>query len=113
AIGWTAEQTSWTNPGSVSAADRAPPPIVSFASTTSTARPRRARATAAASPFGPDPTTTASYPFVLIGERLGLSSRPSRVYGRGRLPAAVITTATTGGSCITQSPSDGSRRRSG
>ncbi len=60
AIGCTAEQTSWWKPGSVSSAVRAPPPIVSFRSTTSTDRPARASVTAAASPFGPAPTTTAS-----------------------------------------------------
>ena len=30
--GWAVEQTSWTNPGSVSSADRVPPPTVSAAS---------------------------------------------------------------------------------
>ena len=58
--GWTAEQMSWTKPGSVSSAERDPPPIVSAASSTRTERPARARAMAAASPFGPAPTTTAS-----------------------------------------------------
>ena len=48
-----AEQTSCTKPGSVSSAERAPPPIVSLASSTSTERPARASAIAAASPFGP------------------------------------------------------------
>src|SRR5437867_2797817 len=59
--GWMAEQTSWTNPGSVSSADLEPPPTVAAASSTSTERPDRAISTAAARPFGPDPTTTASY----------------------------------------------------
>ena len=30
ANGWTAEQMSWTKPGSVSSADRTPPPISGF-----------------------------------------------------------------------------------
>ena len=36
ASGWIAEQTSWTKPGSVSSAERAPPPTVSPASKSST-----------------------------------------------------------------------------
>jgi hypothetical protein len=40
---------------------RAPPPAVSHASTTSVDRPARANSIAAASPFGPAPTITASY----------------------------------------------------
>src|SRR5919106_1783254 len=55
-----AAQTSWTKPGSVSSAERTPPPIVSSASCTSTSRPARASVIAAASPFGPEPMTTAS-----------------------------------------------------
>ena len=58
--GCTAEQTSWRNPGSVSSAVRQPPPGSSAASYTSTARPARARTSAATSPFGPAPTTMAS-----------------------------------------------------
>ena len=60
ASGWIAEQTSCMKPGSVSSSERTPPPIVSAASRTSTERPARASSIAAASPFGPDPTTTAS-----------------------------------------------------
>src|SRR6266508_3232375 len=60
AIGWIAEQTSCTKPGSVSSAERAPPPISSFASYTATEWPARAIWMAAARPFGPAPTTTAS-----------------------------------------------------
>src|SRR5215210_3925931 len=56
-----AEPTSWTKPGRVSSAERAPPPTVSSASSTITERPLRASSTAAARPFGPEPTTTASY----------------------------------------------------
>ena len=59
-IGWMAEQTSCKNPGNVSSAVRAPPPIVSFASITRTPRPAWARRIAAASPLGPEPTTIAS-----------------------------------------------------
>src|SRR6266478_8575092 len=61
-----AEQTSCTNPGSVSSAERAPPPIVEFASRTRTEYPARVRVIAAARPFGPDPTTTASYLFDIV-----------------------------------------------
>ena len=56
-----AEQTSCMKPGSVSSALRVPPPTVSDASTTSTDRPACASVTAADKPFGPPPTTTASY----------------------------------------------------
>ena len=40
--GWIAEQTSCTKPGSVSSAERAPPPTVSAASSTRTESPARA-----------------------------------------------------------------------
>src|SRR5687767_10961589 len=60
ASGWIAEQTSCTKPGSVSSAERAPPPISSFASYTATELPARAIWIAAARPLGPAPTTTAS-----------------------------------------------------
>ena len=58
--GCTAEQTSCSRPGTVSSAVRVPPPIVSSPSSTVTERPACASATAAASPLGPEPTTTAS-----------------------------------------------------
>ena len=45
-------------PGTVSSPLRVPPPIVSSASSTVTATPSRASATAQASPLGPEPTTT-------------------------------------------------------
>src|ERR687898_1490226 len=51
---------SWMNPGSVSSADRQPPPMVAPASMTWTDRPARASVIAAASPFGPAPMITAS-----------------------------------------------------
>src|SRR5690242_5988646 len=54
-----AEQTSCVKPGSVSAADRLPPPMVSSASKTVTSRPACASVIAAARPFGPEPTTMA------------------------------------------------------
>ena len=57
---WIELQTSWTKPGSVSSAERDPPPGSSAASRTVTRRPARASVIAAASPFGPEPTTTAS-----------------------------------------------------
>src|SRR5713101_362148 len=51
---------SWMNPGIVSASDRVPPPMVDSASSTRTDLPAPARTMAAASPFGPAPTITAS-----------------------------------------------------
>ncbi len=59
ASGCTADPKSCTNPGSVSGKLRHAPPGSACASRTSTGRPARAIATAAASPFGPDPTTPA------------------------------------------------------
>src|SRR5207237_10608700 len=61
ASGCTAEQTSCKKSGSVSSAERAPPPIVAFASRTNTDCPARAKVIAAARPFGPEPTTTVSH----------------------------------------------------
>ncbi len=58
--GCIAEQTSCLSPGTVSSAVLVPPPMSSAASSTVTATPARASVTAAASPFGPEPTTTAS-----------------------------------------------------
>src|SRR3984957_2809809 len=48
------------NPGSVVSADRAPPPGVLFASSTTTLHPACARTIAALRPFGPAPMTMAS-----------------------------------------------------
>src|SRR5256885_10337514 len=48
------------NPGSVSASDRVPPPMVDSASRRRTDLPAPARTMAAANPLGPEPTTTAS-----------------------------------------------------
>src|SRR5262249_9775206 len=68
ASGWTAEHTSWRNPGSVSSSVRQPPPRVPAPPRTWTARPAPASVSAAASPFGPEPTTTASaFPARLLG----------------------------------------------
>src|SRR5215217_8220287 len=75
-----AEPTSWTKPGRVSSAERAPPPTVSSASSTITERPLRASSTAAAKPFGPEPTTTASYvplPFSLTFPMLPCIALPA------------------------------------
>ena len=58
--GWIAEQTSCTNPGSVSSSERVPPPTTGPASTTSTRQPAIASVAAATRPLGPAPTTTAS-----------------------------------------------------
>ena len=60
ASGWMAEHTSCLKPGSVSSAVRIPPPSSSARSTTCTDTPSCASAIAAASPFGPEPTTIAS-----------------------------------------------------
>src|SRR5487761_525269 len=67
AIGCTAEQMSWVNPGSVSCAERAPPLRTSLASSTKTDRPARAHVIAAAKPFGPAPITMASYGLAMLG----------------------------------------------
>ena len=61
ARGCMAAQTSWRKPGRVSSFVRMPPPIVSPASRRRTDRFSLAMVMAAASPLGPDPTTTASY----------------------------------------------------
>jgi hypothetical protein len=54
-----AEQWSCSTPGRMASLERAPPPISSAAYRTVTCTPSFARATAAASPFGPLPTTSA------------------------------------------------------
>ena len=60
-MGCTALQTSCKNPGNVSSAVRIPPPGVPRASRISTRSPARARVMPdIASPFGPEPTITAS-----------------------------------------------------
>src|SRR3954463_6770695 len=51
---------SCVKPGSVSGADRAPPPARSAASNTTTLQPACARTMAALRPLGPEPITTAS-----------------------------------------------------
>ena len=61
AMGWIVEQISWTKPGRVSSAERAPPPTVSAPSYMVTARPARANTIAALKPFGPDPMTIARF----------------------------------------------------
>src|SRR4051794_28918328 len=62
AAGYTEENVSCWNPGSVSGSVRTAPPGVSAASRTVTGRPSRASRMAAASPFGPAPITTAGPP---------------------------------------------------
>ena len=59
ASGCTAEQTSCTNPGRVSSAERAPPPMVGCASNTVVRNPAFARTMAAVRPLGPEPITHA------------------------------------------------------
>src|SRR5215207_4059482 len=65
-----AEQISWTNPGSVSSAERDAPPTVSPASKSSTDQPACASVIAAPNPFGPAPITTASRCMPLHGVQL-------------------------------------------
>ena len=92
-MGWTAEQTSWMNPGNVSSAERTPPPIVGSASNDRRLAGPPRHTMAAASPFGPEPTTIAPvgchrwWPIVCtgriclrmaIGTRAGCSSGGSR-----------------------------------
>src|SRR3954447_9427482 len=66
AAGYTEENVSCWNPGSVSASVRTAPPGVSAASSTVTGRPARASRMAAASPFGPAPITTAPNPSMSV-----------------------------------------------
>jgi hypothetical protein len=80
ASGWTAEQTSCKKPGSVSSAERAPPPIVAFASQTKTEQPARASVIAAARPFGPEPTMTASYSTGMLKRSSQLGARPPIIF---------------------------------
>src|SRR5438132_1695642 len=80
------EQTSCTNPGRVSSAERTPPPITSDASITCTDRPARARVMAAARPFGPAPTTTASSTCFPSAESVHTTPRLVR-RGANRSPA--------------------------
>lgn len=58
--GCIAEHTSCTKPGNVNSAERAPPPTVGLPSSTNTDKPACCKRMAAARPFGPEPTTTAS-----------------------------------------------------
>ncbi len=90
AIGCPAEQMSWWKPGSVSSAVRLPPPIVSARSCTSTRRPARAIVTAAASPFGPDPTTIASMSAMRRGYRRRSAAVPAMTPDRSA-PAPMAT----------------------
>src|SRR5450432_4216590 len=61
-----AEQTSCLKPGNVRASVLIPPPMLLFASNNITDSPACCNVMAAASPFGPDPTTTASYSGLLM-----------------------------------------------
>jgi hypothetical protein len=72
ASGSTVAQKSWVNPSSpVSGPLRSPPPNSAADSSSSTFSPARASVTAPISPFGPDPTTTASYPSAIIRDAAG------------------------------------------
>src|SRR4051794_28301833 len=82
--GCTLEQVSCTNPGAVRVSDRMPPPGVSAASYTTTDNPARASTIAAASPFGPAPTTITSRRARLSGIAL---RRPQHVDQVAREPA--------------------------
>ena len=59
AIAWTAEQSSWITPGTVSSLVRAPPPIVVGGLDHRHPHAARGQGRRAASPFGPAPTMTA------------------------------------------------------
>src|SRR5277367_6846362 len=73
ASGSTAAHMSWVNPSRpVSGPLRSPPPNSSAASRSSTLSPASASRTAPTSPFGPEPTTTASNPSAC---RTGVPSR--------------------------------------
>src|SRR5438093_10809360 len=78
------------NPGSVSSAERPPPPIVRSASKTITFLPARARTMAAARPFGPDPTTTASG---LLATTIPFSRRAPRACNDDRDPIGELALA--------------------
>src|SRR5947209_20351363 len=62
-------------PGRVSWAERAAPPIVSFAATSRVDRPARASVMAADSPLGPAPTTTASYAGAVMASDMSMGAR--------------------------------------
>ena len=80
--GWIAEHTSCVKPGSVSSSERMPPPTVSAASWTVTSQPARAIVIAAASPFGPEPITTAL--FTPRAESAAPGPVPDRLAARAR-----------------------------
>ena len=70
-----AEHMSCTNPGSVISPDRVPPPIWSHASSNKTCFPACARVIPADSPFGPEPTITASYDMRCLRKKLSANGR--------------------------------------
>ncbi len=77
-MGCVAEQTSWSSPGTMASIVRVPPPMVSAASRTVTDMPAEASVTAAASPLGPAPTTTAVLSVSYVTQSSVMSrSRPS------------------------------------
>ena len=86
AIGWKAEQWSCSRPGRIASLVRVPPPISSAASSTVTCDARAGPGpTAAASPFGPLPTTIAVLmPIVSRSRR----SRPRVLAGGLGAPAS-------------------------
>ena len=102
ASGCTAEQMSCRKPGSVISSVRIPPPAVAFRSYTRTDNPARARVTAADSPFGPEPITTASseesegippvYPVLSkpVPGSAAASQPPSCIVGRSALDTAHV-----------------------
>ena len=79
--GYTAEPVSCMNPASVDSSDRAEPPIASLASSSSTETPFLASSIAADNPFGPAPTTMASW----------LIWNPRRAYPSYRSPKRINT----------------------
>jgi hypothetical protein len=117
--GCMAEPRSWTKPGSVTSAERVPPPTVSSASSTATERPPLASSTAAARPFGPAPTTTASYaprsvtrPGVVAGRASSAPLRQTCRAWTGRPRFARGSLRTTTGAWGPRRPSPGLPARS-
>src|SRR5882757_9118067 len=110
-MGWIAEQWSCSRPGMIASLLRVPPPISSAASSTVTWTPALARATAAARPFGPDPTTTAvvipRLPLAPVLSRSSLRSSLALGFGPSCQGAVIVTRGLLAG----QRPGDLGRDR--
>lgn len=108
AIGCTAEQASCRNPGCVSSRDRVPPPMVSFASRTSTESPER-------STPGHSPWNSPHNPFACRfpsksnvngrdATRRGCPCRGNESCGRPRLPRRHATPRRSAANCASCTP---------